>query len=64
MTSDALTHCPDSVCEQQTKGVGAVERRIGKGAGLIFNGSGFYLTDYVKNSGKSEPAPSGAKTET
>jgi predicted nucleic acid-binding Zn ribbon protein len=31
-----------------------VERVIGGGAGLIFKGSGFYETDYVRKSGKSE----------
>jgi putative FmdB family regulatory protein len=32
----------------------AVERVIGGGAGLIFKGTGFYETDYVRKSGKSE----------
>ncbi len=36
---------------------GKVERLIGAGAGLIFKGSGFYITDY-KNK------PSEKKTET
>lgn len=62
ITSDALTHCPEAVCEQHTKGVGIVERRISKGAGLIFNGSGFYLTDYVKTGAKSESKESGSTT--
>ncbi len=29
---------------------GEVKRLIGGGAGLIFKGSGFYITDYKKNS--------------
>ncbi|MBA3849007.1 MAG: FmdB family transcriptional regulator [Opitutus sp.] len=37
-----------------------LKRRVGGGAGLIFKGSGFYITDYKKKpAGKSE----GAKTE-
>jgi putative FmdB family regulatory protein len=42
---------------------GPVERLIGAGAGLIFKGSGFYITDYrsesYKNAAKAEknPAP-------
>ena len=35
-------------------------RKIGGGAGLIFNGSGFYLTDYAKKGSGAQstsPAP-------
>lgn len=53
MSAEKLTYCPDSICEQEPKGQGQVERKIGKGAGLIFNGSGFYLTDYTRSSGSS-----------
>jgi putative FmdB family regulatory protein len=35
-----------------------LKRLIGGGAGLIFKGSGFYITDYKKKSG---PADGGAK---
>ena len=39
---------------------GKVERLIGAGAGLIFKGSGFYITDYKKKTekpaAKSEPS--------
>ena len=38
MTEDPLAHCP--VC------AGTLKRLIGGGAGLIFKGSGFYITDY------------------
>ena len=33
---------------------GKVERQIGAGAGLIFKGTGFYITDYKKSSPKSD----------
>ena len=41
---------------------GPVERLIGAGAGLIFKGTGFYITDYKKSKApaaetKKEPAP-------
>lgn len=52
MSSTALTRCPVDLCPGEKKGEGTVERLIGAGAGLIFNGSGFYLTDY-KNAGSS-----------
>jgi predicted nucleic acid-binding Zn ribbon protein len=37
-----------------------VRRMIGGGAGLIFKGTGFYETDYVRKSGGGKPE---AKTE-
>jgi predicted nucleic acid-binding Zn ribbon protein len=43
---------------------GSVRRKIGAGAGLLFKGSGFYITDYrsdgykkAADSDKSPPAP-------
>ena len=39
-------------------GKGKVKRKIGAGAGLIFKGSGFYITDY-----RSENYKQGAKKE-
>ena len=44
MTEEPLAQCP--VC------AGVLQRLIGSGAGLIFKGSGFYITDY-KNSSSS-----------
>jgi putative FmdB family regulatory protein len=49
---------------------GPVIRKIGSGAGLLFKGSGFYITDYKKNktspteSTPKESKDSTAKTET
>ena len=42
---------------------GLVRRRIHGGAGLIFKGSGFYLTDYKKSGKKdeSDPKPAAGK---
>jgi len=34
---------------------GTVQRIIGSGSGLIFKGSGFYITDYKKNKPGREP---------
>ncbi len=43
ITEDPLETCPDT---------GQPVRRVISGnAGLIFKGSGFYLTDYVRNQG-------------
>src|SRR5262245_23537217 len=41
-----LTVCPKELCEQKKWGKGKVQRQISAGAGLIFKGSGFYITDY------------------
>jgi predicted nucleic acid-binding Zn ribbon protein len=40
-----------------------VERVIGGGAGLIFKGSGFYETDYVRKSGGSESTSGGSESK-
>ena len=48
MTSSVLTQKPN--CEQEKC---AVKRIVSGGTGLIFKGSGFYLTDY-KNKDKAE----------
>ena len=50
---EALTRCPAEICDQTVKGAGHVERKISKNIGLLFKGTGFYLTDYVHNKQKS-----------
>ena len=47
MTDDRLTDCQDEACD------GKVKRLIGTGAGLLFKGSGFYITDYRSDSYKA-----------
>lgn len=51
ITAEPLHECP--VCH------GALERLISGGAGLVFKGSGFYITDY-KN-GKNDKAKKESK---
>ena len=46
ISAEALTVCPKEVCPQKNWGKGKVKRAISGGAGLIFKGSGFYITDY------------------
>ena len=58
MKDAALTTCPKDACAQRTWGKGAVKRLLGTGAGLIFKGSGFYVTDY-----RSESYKAGAKSD-
>lgn len=58
MKDDALTVCPKEACRMKTWGKGKVKRQLGTGAGLIFKGSGFYITDY-----RSEGYKASAKNE-
>lgn len=46
MKDDAFTTCPKDACQMKKWGKGTVKRMLGSGAGLIFKGSGFYITDY------------------
>ena len=46
MKDAPLTTCPAEQCRQKSWGKGKVKRAISAGAGLIFKGSGFYITDY------------------
>ncbi len=55
ITADALTTCPETGQK--------VERIITGSAGLIFKGSGFYLTDYARGNGASEKGDAGDKGE-
>jgi putative FmdB family regulatory protein len=41
-----LTTCPKELCAQERWGKGKVKRAISGGGGLLFKGSGFYITDY------------------
>jgi putative FmdB family regulatory protein len=53
-TAEAQTACPE--CGQMA------ERMMSAGAGLLFKGSGFYLTDYGKDAHKKK-APAETKGE-
>ncbi len=63
MRDQAFTECPETKCQQEAWGHGKVKRLLGTGAGLIFKGSGFYITDYRSNSykegAKKDAPPSG-----
>ncbi|MCX8091431.1 MAG: zinc ribbon domain-containing protein [Verrucomicrobiae bacterium] len=45
-----LSVCPREACTRKKWGRGRVRRKIGAGAGLLFKGSGFYITDYRSES--------------
>ncbi len=52
MAATPLKICPENLCGQKRWGKGAVKRSISGGAGLIFKGTGFYITDYRSDSYK------------
>lgn len=67
MRDQAFSECPADKCQVSPWGHGKVKRLLGTGAGLIFKGSGFYITDYRSNSykegaKKDAPASTGEKS--
>jgi putative FmdB family regulatory protein len=68
-----LTVCPKNRCARKKWGRGRVKRKIVAGGGLIFKGSGFYITDYrsdkykeaaKKDSAAAAPAAGESKPST
>jgi putative FmdB family regulatory protein len=73
MSAPPLKICPAESCGQKKWGRGPVTKKIGAGAGLLFKGSGFYITDYrsegykssaKKDSGSGAESKPAAKSET
>jgi putative FmdB family regulatory protein len=69
MRDKPLATCPKEHCRLPKWGHGRVKRLLGTGAGIIFKGSGFYITDYrskaYQEAAKKEtPATAGEKTAT
>lgn len=63
-----LTVCPEELCARKRWGKGKVKRLLSGGAGLIFKGSGFYITDYrsenYKQAAKKDaPAAGGGESK-
>ncbi len=52
ITSEPVAECP--VCGEKA------ERLLSAGTGLIFKGSGFYITDYKKSSGGEKGGDKGS----
>jgi putative FmdB family regulatory protein len=57
-----LKICPENLCARKKWGRGKVKKKISAGTGLLFKGSGFYITDYrsekYKEAAKKDsPAP-------
>lgn len=57
MTAEPVRICPQCGAEE-------VERLISAGGGLIFKGSGFYITDYRSDSYKKDAKKDAPKSDT
>ncbi|MGO8839149.1 MAG: FmdB family zinc ribbon protein [Limisphaerales bacterium] len=59
-----LRICPEGSCVRKKWGRGRVKRKISAGGGLLFKGSGFYITDYrsagYQQAAKKDSAPAKA----
>ena len=68
MKDNAFAVCPKEHCRMKKWGKGKVTRLLGGGAGLIFKGSGFYITDYrsegYKSAAKKDAGDSSATKKT
>ena len=69
ISAEPLSICSQEACPEKRWGKGKVKRAISGGAGLIFKGSGFYITDYRSDKYKeaakkdaSAPASSDSKS--
>ncbi len=66
MRDKPFRECPKDLCRLPKWGHGKVKRLLGTGAGIIFKGSGFYITDYrskaYKDAAKKE-APAASNSE-
>ncbi|OGU58600.1 MAG: hypothetical protein A2X64_05085 [Ignavibacteria bacterium GWF2_33_9] len=59
----AITECPEEICMEHNHPKAKVTRVISSNIGLVFKGSGFYLTDYKKkNSSTSAPTANSITT--
>jgi len=57
MSESPKVKCPKKGCG------GKAKKQIGAGSGLIFKGSGFYITDYKNKNGSSGASPSGSEAK-
>lgn len=61
ISAEPLKNCPKDLCARKKWGRGRVRKKISGGSGLLFKGTGFYITDYrsqkYKDAAKKESAP-------
>ena len=64
MSAPPLKNCPEELCAQKKWGRGKVKKMISSGAGLLFKGSGFYITDYRSEGYKQSAKKDSGETKT
>jgi putative FmdB family regulatory protein len=72
MSAGPLLICPKELCARKKWGRGKVRKKISTGGGLLFKGSGFYVTDYrsekykaaAKKDSAAPATPSGGENKT
>lgn len=62
MSAAPLKICPENLCARKKWERGKLKKKVSAGAGLLFKGGGFYITDYrsekYKDAAKKDsPAP-------
>ncbi len=63
MSAPVLKHCPEAACAKKKWGRGKVSKKIGAGAGLLFKGDGFYITDYRSDKYKAAAKKDSSETK-
>lgn len=61
INDNALTECPEEICVEHNHSSAEVSRVLSKSIGLVFKGTGFYLTDYKKQNSASATKPDTTK---
>jgi putative FmdB family regulatory protein len=65
ISAKPLSICPEDACGRKGWGKGKVRRVLSGGAGLLFKGTGFYITDYRSENYKQaakKDAPASTKS--
>ena len=63
MLDAPLTVCPIELCAQKKWGKGKDKKQVSTGGGLIFKGTGFYITDYRSDKYKDAAKKDSAATK-
>jgi len=67
ISAKPLAVCPEDSCGRKSWGKGKVRRVLSAGAGLLFKGTGFYITDYrsenYKQAAKKDSPASSTSSE-
>jgi putative FmdB family regulatory protein len=64
ISAKPLQTCPKELCKQKKWGRGRVTKKISGGAGLLFKGTGFYITDYRSQKYKDAAKKDSSSAET